>query len=515
MSHCTLFLSNTRLIAFYLEKGRLIERARFALDDDWAAAFSGFLDAWKEDIFSLLVDVVEEDFQLESIPHLGRNDRNALLARRLDQNYRITPYRRAFVQAFAQSGAQDKVLMSALTLAAPIDAVVDALLAKKMVLQGIYSAALLAGEMLHRSGLSLSHYLLVSFTPGGGMRQSYLAADGLKFSRVSSLPEGTNLQDAGRLAEVIVLEALRARQYLSTLRLLGREDKLQLAVLAPGGVDYQPAMSQCLASSSEAAQFVLSDVPLGLLADKLHLPKADSLLHLLCSWLELYPPANHYGQGRHLIYAIWRKRGIFLRRASYLCLFLAFVWGALAVLEATEIQASINQSFKNKGRIDERLRHFNLLLEQSQASDPAAMKGTVELYTKEFLTWPDMDSQAQQVSGVLLDFPEIVLDELYWQSGRAPADPAAQVADASVPAALPSVLELKGRVEPFDLQYRQALASVERLSVRLSGLPGVKVQPVTLPLNTSSKSGVEGRPLLQDSKRVDFVLRLSWEQKAP
>jgi hypothetical protein len=517
MSHCTLFLSNTQLIAFQVEKGQLIEHGRFALDDEGAVALAGFLDAWKEAVFSLLVDVVEEDFQLESIPHLGRSDRNDLLARRLDQNYRTTPYRRAFVQKFAKSGEQDKLLLSALTLVAPIDAIVNVLLAKQIVLQGIYSAALLAGEMMHRSGLGLTHYLLVSFTPGGGMRQSYLAADGLKFSRVSSLPEDVNLQDSERLAEVIVVEALRARQYLSTLRLLGREDKLQLAVLAPSGMDYQPAIIQRLTGSGEAAQFVPSDVPLDLLTHKLHLPHADSLLQILCSWLELHPPVNHYGQGRHLIYSTWRKRGIWLRWASLACLFWAFVWSGLAVLEAREIQASINQSLKKTGQIGERLRRFNLLLKQSQASDPAAMKGAVELYTKEFLTWPDMEHQAQQVSRVLLDFPELVLGELRWQSGRAPIDPAnqAEAMDASAPAALPVVLELKGRVEPFDLQYRQALASVERLSTRLSGLPGVKVQALTLPLNTSSKSAVEGKMLTLDSQRVDFALRLSWEQKTP
>ncbi|AMC36438.1 hypothetical protein [Janthinobacterium sp. B9-8] len=518
MSHYTLLLSNTRLIAFHLEKNQLLEHAHFALDDAGKEAFEGYLEVWKEAVFSLLVDVVEEDFQLESIPHLGRSDRNALLARRLDQNYRTTPYRRAFVQSLAKSGGQDKVLMSALTLVAPVDAIVNALLAKKIVLQGIYSAALLAGEMVHKSGLGLEHYLLVSFTSGGGMRQTYLAADGLKFSRVSSLPEDEDLQDAVRLADVIVLEALRARQYLSTLRLLGRDDKLQLAVVAPRGLDCQSAIDEHLAKSGEAAQFVVSNVPLNLLAQKLRLPPADSMLNLLCSWLELHPPVNHYGQARHLIHATWRKRGIALRWGSFACLILAMLWSALLVQEAGDIQASINQSLKRTAQIDERLRYFGHLLKQSKASDPAAMKGAYELYTHELLTWPSVEPPAQQVSQILLDFPELVLDELRWNSGRAPLDPAtAQVAEegASAPVAAPVVLELSGRVEPFDLQYRRALASVERLSQRLSGLPGVQVKALILPLNTSSEVGLEGKLVSPDSKRVDFSLRLSWEQKAP
>ena len=517
--HRTLLLSNTHLIALHIEQGQLVEEDCFGLDEMGKEAFLIYLEQRKEFVFSLLVDVVEEDFQLESIPHLGKTDRRALLMRRLEQNYRTTPYRRFIVQKEGKKGEQDQVLLSALSPAAPIDAVVNALLEKKVVLQGIYSVALLAGEMMHRSGLGLAHYLLISFSSDGGMRQTYLSAEGLKFSRVSSLPEGIDLQDAVRMAEVIVLESLRARQYLSTLRMLGRDDKVQLAVVAPNGLDCQAAISQRLQASGEAGHFTISDVPLGLLAQKLRLPTGDSLLSILCNWLMLRPPANHYGQAQHLIHAIWQKWGRMLRYGAFVGLFFVLIWSGLAMQEASDVQASINQSLKKTAQIDERLRRFNLLLKQSNASDPAAMKGVHELYNQHLLTWPDIELTLQQVSQVLLEFPELSLDELRWHSGRAPVEPATQAA-AEVPAEvaqLPVVLELQGRVEPFSQQYRQALNSVNRLSSRLSALPNVKVETLQLPLNISSTARVEGQVLADaaDDKRVDFVLRLSWGPKAP
>ncbi|MEN9658846.1 MAG: hypothetical protein RL571_2311 [Pseudomonadota bacterium] len=517
--HRTLLLSNTQLIALHIEQGQLIEEACFGLDDMGKEAFLIYLEQRKEFVFSLLVDVVEEDFQLESTPHLSKADRRALLMRRLEQNYRTTPYRRFIVQKEGKKGEQDQVLLSALSPAAPIDAVVNALLEKKVVLQGIYSVALLAGEMMHRSGLGLAHYLLISFSSDGGMRQTYLSAEGLKFSRVSSLPEGIDLQDAVRMAEVIVLESLRARQYLSTLRMLGRDDKVQLAVVAPHGLDCQAAISQRLQASGDAGHFTISDVPLGLLAQKLRLPAGDSLLSILCSWLMLRPPANHYGQAKHLIHSTWQKWGRLLRYGAFVGLFFVLIWSGLAMQDASDVQASNNQSLKKTAQIDERLRRFNLLLKQSNASDPAAMKGVHELYNQHLLTWPDIELTLQQVSQVLLEFPELSLDELRWRSGRAPVEPAAQ-ASAEVPAEVaqqPVVLELQGRVEPFSQQYRQALNSVNRLSSRLSALPNVKVETLQLPLNISSTARVEGQVLADadDDKRVDFVLRLSWGPKAP
>lgn len=501
-SHSVLFLNNTRLTVFRRVKGALQESAHFALDE--MPAFDAYLAECPSKRFSLLTDMVEEDFQSDLIPHMGRADRYDFLDRRLDQVYRTTPYRRAIVQKFAGKGEfQDRVLLSGLTLPAPVDNIVNALAKKNLVLQGIYSAALLAGEMIQKTGTELLHYMLVSFVPGGGMRQTYLSSDGIKFSRLSSLSDDFNLRDPKLVAAFIVAETLRARQYLSSKRLLDRDARLQLVIAAPGGMDCLAEIRAGLSQAGEGAQFVVEDLPLAILAQKLGLPPVESLSQLLCSWLLFKSLPNQYAPFHQLRLARWQGWGKTLLWAGGGVLLLSTACSLLVWQRANRIQQDNQASLVQIEQASGQVSHFSRLLQQNHIRDPVFMSGVNLLYQQQLLLWPDMETLARQVSQILPAFPELILDELRWDAGKTGEENAA------------AVMDLTGRVEPFNLPYREALSRVDFFRQQLAKLPGVKVEAITLPIDVSSKVAI-GEKLKEDNvNRIDFVLRLSWEQKQP
>src|SRR5690349_18330526 len=84
-----LYLTASRLTAHSLSHGRLAVDATFERDDQGIAAFSAYL-AGSHNLYYLVVDVVEEDYHQDTIPQLGRKDRQLVLARKLGQRYRDT-----------------------------------------------------------------------------------------------------------------------------------------------------------------------------------------------------------------------------------------------------------------------------------------------------------------------------------------------------------------------------------------------------------------------------------------
>ena len=501
-SHSILFLNNARLTVFRRVKGSLQESAHFSMDE--MPAFDAYLAECRSTRFSLLTDLADEDFQSDLIPHMGRADRYDYLDRRLDQVYRATPYRRAVIQKSAGKGEfQDRALLSGLTLSAPVDNIVNALAKRHLVLLGIYSVALLSGEMIRKSGIELLHYLLVSFVPGGGMRQTYLSSDGIKFSRLSSLSDDFNLRDPKMVAAFIVAETLRARQYLSSKRLLDRDARLQLVIAAPGGMDCLAEIRAGLSQSGEGAQFVVEDLPLPMLAQKLGLPPVENLTQLLCHWLLHKSLPNQYAPFHQLRLARWKEWGKVLLWGGVGILLLSTVCSLFIWQRANRIRQEVQTSMTQIQQARDQIGHFSRLLQQKNIRDPEFMSGVNLLYQQQFLLWPEMETLARQVSQILPAFPELVLDELRWDAGKSGEKNTAVL------------MNLTGRVEPFNLPYREALARVDLFRQQLAKLPGVKVEALTLPIDVSSKVAIGDKLKSDDAQRIDFVLRLTWEQKQP
>ena len=134
-----LFLSAEHFFAHTWSHGTLSAAQYFSADAGGRAQFSALLQSNHSPVY-LLVDLIEEDFRYETVPHLRGSDRTALLQRKFDQYYRSTPFRKALLQIRQQEGRRDdEMLFTALTNPALIQPWLEILHKNCAPLAGIYS----------------------------------------------------------------------------------------------------------------------------------------------------------------------------------------------------------------------------------------------------------------------------------------------------------------------------------------------------------------------------------------
>ena len=177
-----IYLTNTRLVSLTASGKRIVSRREFAVSGAGATAFERYLAQLANVPARVFIDLSEEDFRLDTIPHVGASDREAIVGRKLSQIFRNTPYRHALLQGRESEGRRDdRVIYTAVTNPELLRAWLDIIDKLKVPLEGIHSAAVFSGRLLDEMDLFFPHALLVTFTPGDAMRQTYFRDREIKF----------------------------------------------------------------------------------------------------------------------------------------------------------------------------------------------------------------------------------------------------------------------------------------------------------------------------------------------
>nr|WP_314859155.1 hypothetical protein [uncultured Undibacterium sp.] len=228
MAKHLLYLTNNQLSAVIWDKGELSDVRFF---DNYASGWSKFAD-YLADMTILpayfLTDLIEEDFQRDTIPHVFGSARKNLIERRLNSLYRDTPYRDATRQGRDKQGRKDdQMLFSALTNPQLLKPWVDALQNLKIDIAGIFSVALLNPMLLKHLNLGKQAALLVTHQ-STGLRQSFFQDGYLRFSRLA--PETAWSPES--IADTTTVEIGKTRQFLASTRQLARGAPLEIVVVA-------------------------------------------------------------------------------------------------------------------------------------------------------------------------------------------------------------------------------------------------------------------------------------------
>lgn len=493
MKQCLLLLlSADHLHAQHMVKGKIATQREFSDSEEGRDNFAAFLNAVKCQTY-LLVDVIEEDFRQETVPHLSGRNRTALLQRKFDQFYRNTPFRQSTLLQRNKTGRRDDdMLFSALTNPSIIISWVDILLAQQTPLAGIYSVPQTSVPLIkdHPS----DHLLLISLEKSAGLRQTYFSEHRLQISRLTPMHAGLSFQDA------VVNELTRTYQYLKSLSLLPAGQILDVSILCHSS-DHAELQAKLPKDADMRYDFAdLEEFGKHLKIDYRFTDSDASqiFLHQLAS----KPPHTHYANAEHTHFStVWQLRHA-LSLGSAALLLGCLLWGAADIWQSSSDADDASAAHAMAQRtLDEAQRLAQSL---PKTSTPAAdIKSGVLIFRKLEQYGPIPQSVFVPVSRMLDRYPQIQIDELAWQMSA--TEPVAQHTLAEVPA---QVITLKGRLEAFANNYRAALDYLDQFQLDLTR-QGYQVTALSRPLDVSPGGSIADQHEARENT-PGFELKITW-----
>lgn len=492
MARTLLFLSADSFHASRWDKGVLGESRYFSNDANGRERFAEFLKEHHDPVY-LLVDVIEEDFRLETVPHLIGRARRDLLARKFEQYYRSTQFREAtLLQRQREGRRDDEMLFSALTNPARISPWLDTLLANRTPLAGIYSLPNIITPLVAR--IPSDHVLLLSWEKDAGLRQTYFKNKRLHFSRL--IP----VESANAFSESVATETPRTQQYLKSLSLPPPGEVLDVYIICHASD--RLALQSHLEANSELRYTYLDIQELGKRV-KSGNSYADSdatplFLHLLAS----APPASHYANAGHTrFYLTWQLRRILFGLAAAISV-ASVLWSGFTFWQGRNYVADTEPLQLQTERIRQQTQQIQRGF--ANTTVPATdMKTAVLLSRKLDQYSPSPESIIGSLTQVLDKFAKVKVNSLAWQASAADAPPSPYPAQ---------VIELDGELVKFGSDYRKALAYLDRFQQALTQ-QGYTVKVQSLPLDISSGGSISGEINTDDSRPAQFTLKIIWRQK--
>lgn len=195
-------------------------------------SFRAYLQQTENIPGNFLVDVIEEDFRNEKVPHVGSKDRKSVISRLIDRYYRSSQnYCYSEIIGRDKSGRKDDtVVIGAMTnpqLIQPWLSIIDEC---EVPLSGIWTLPLISKHLLKTLKATNGVVLLVSQQVNSNVRQTLFREGKLISSRQSIINQ--DQEDISGVGELAAPEVARTIQFLRAQNLIGENEEIKLHVLA-------------------------------------------------------------------------------------------------------------------------------------------------------------------------------------------------------------------------------------------------------------------------------------------
>ena len=510
-----LYLTNDKLVSLVLKGPALVERENFAASGIQTPEFESHIETLAAVQTYVVTDLIEEDFRIDTIPHLRGGDQEAVLDRKLGQIYRSSPYRHAIVQGREDEGRRDdRVFLHAVTNGDLLKPLISLLERHRVPLEGIYSSAVLSSRFLKELDIFFPHTMLVTIIPDFGLRQTYFKDKQVKFSRLTPI-----VYDESRsVGELIAAETSRTWQYLDSLRYFAEADSLEVCMLAH---ERDRAMMQEAIRSYPMLRYRFLDI--NEVADKLKISPAPTSSHaeeILCHLYSRGKLDNHFAAPAERRFASYRRARIAIFGVTAAVL----AAGATGAVFNLYRMAEVSQEIEQRGRRETVLQGefqgvLNSMSTQKMATD--TVRDTSIFFNSQIRPSPATPTFVlTDIAKVLDDFPRVRVNQVLWathndptfvppvpagiaagapdtpgtrqvtsesKAAAGPAAPAVSPADTADPPLSGNkyhIAVLEAAIQPFDGDLRGALAEVERLVKALQSNPENTVNVTRMPVDS-------------------------------
>jgi len=239
------YYSGYRLTVFHWQHNECIASYSFNPGEEGLDKFSTYLRSTENTPVRILVDLIEEDFKKESIPHVGTADRKAIVSRIIDRQYRKnTDFATFKVVDREKSGRKDDIILYSV-LSNP--EILDPWLARindvGIAVSGIWSLPLLTPKLFNNLKIKSNNVLLVSQQVPSNLRQTFIKNGKFESSRSAVV----NLEDAS-IGEYISTEVEQTIRFLSNQRHIGFDEQIEIHILCRKA-DIAEIQSKCIDTS--------------------------------------------------------------------------------------------------------------------------------------------------------------------------------------------------------------------------------------------------------------------------
>lgn len=462
------YVTQDSLAVWKRDRNSLSEEISFLSNDEGFRLFSAYLERSAMQRSLMLVDVIEEEFDTDTIPDLSSADRRSLIKRRLGKRFARTPYRLGRFQGKSRR-ATDRfnVIYSAITNQELVDPWLDIIAERKSPLVGIASVPLTGADFLRHFRKPAENALLLSRHQGGRLRQIFIKSGQAVSARLSRVRPA----DADEPGTSLGSEIAQSRKYLERSRLLSHTDSLDVYLIADNdfaeqaiGADTQAEFELHVIDAESAA------TQLGIDGD-VHGTSLEILFLAHCARSrprDNYLPMEHTNysrllSARHALIGLASAGAIACSAAAGIYL----TEGYMLRKASSDIELQIT-------RLEETYRRENEEFEPIRA-DSHEMKLAVD--TGEYIlrnTLP-VDWVMQEVGLVMGDHPDMHISGLRWaiETAAEPDDRNQRrgVNDRPMPVPIPEIAavtaNLSGEIRPYDGDLRHAFARIDSLASSL------------------------------------------------
>ena len=483
---------------YHWQEGAATLRDVFTAGEQGRKRFRRYLSQNPDIPFYLLVDLADEEFRQDTVPHVSRRDRQALLRRKTGRLFKDTTYCSHRLSGRERDGRRDdRVLLSALANPGQVRQWVTLLDEARAPLAAICSLPLFTARLLHDvAGQTGGRRLLVSRQRVSGLRQTCFDNGEFQFSRLAPLPNGE--QEAP--PALLRAEVDKVRRYLDSRQTDRPTEPLHVHFLFAGSLlrELEAGLAE-----QESVRCHFHDPCKPAHGDSAREPASGQFSDgYFTQQLLRLRPANDYADTAE-------RRWFFLRRlragvAAGGCALLlgSACYSALACFNGMVIKRKTDMAREETARYAAEYDQARKRLPQTPVKAPQ-LKAAVMIAEQLELARKTPLELVSVLSHSLNEFPSIHLNRLSWTA----ADPA-DAADYGrpAPANSPVIADLHGaavaahqaarlqaRIEPFNGELREAMELVNRFAANLRGREEVRaVDVLTLPVDISSGAALQG-----------------------
>lgn len=496
------YFSGYRMTVFDWDEKTLISTRDFLPDENGFEDFEYLLTQSITMPARLLVDMIEEDFRREAIPHVNPWDRRGLINRLIERHYRDEPYVHAKVLDRSKTGRKDdNVLLSALTNTALLAPWLDRLRKSNARLAGIWSLPLLTEKLLKPIVNEDKHSLIVSRQVRSALRNSYFRHGKMLLSRQAKFDKDMwDKEDFEGVIANLERGTIEIHNFLLNQKIMDSSDYLNVYCILN---DSQMEEARELISNTPQVHYAFFSLERLFAHFKVQGCEdqgAAALFSYLCT--RTNPIDDHYGmedqKSTYYQYLVDRFITQVTEIGSLVCITAAVIF-ALNSLKLDQQQEILNLE-RNKLQADYSERYSAMASELESAPNVKAAVDLVNDFKRDTEQTPQ--SFLPSVGRVLIQnqFDNIRVDELGWKkfpstelaqlivthklSLTEESDPYLQetlmqeyledMQTESVPK-LQATVSLFGRIDTEGYSYRSTISAMQSLVDELEKLPGVEL----------------------------------------